>query len=281
MNYFKLVMIQNPGKDQKIFVTGGTSGLGLELVRHFLGKGFSVVATGRQKMDLPEYQERFRLYIVDFGYLKQVADVTKRICSENSFSFIVNNAGILSPPHYTETADGLEYTFQINFMAHLLMNEIILDGIRDGRAIRIASVTSPVYRFASLSPGTNSSSSDYNPIGAYSSSKLYLAMMSDFLISRHGELNLQCFSFDPGTFSSGIYRMQKRWFREMYRIAAPFMRNPVMVAKALMELVLMENIDNGMIYDTSKRMRPVPAMNDSVKTAFADSCYEIIKPFLG
>ena len=56
-------------------------------------------------------------------------------------------------------------------------------------------------------------------------------------------MNLNCFSFDPGTFSSGIYRMQKRWFREMYRIAAPFMRSPVKVAKGLAELLLEDNID--------------------------------------
>jgi NAD(P)-dependent dehydrogenase (short-subunit alcohol dehydrogenase family) len=280
MNYLKHVMFQNPGKDQKILVTGGTSGLGLELILQLLRKGYSVVATGRHQINIQESHDRFTLYTVDFGDLKQVGDITKRICSEHSLSFIVNNAGILSPPCYTATADGNEYTFQINFLAHLLMNEIILNGINDNRHIRIASVTSPVYRFAALKYNIISGPGDYNAIRAYSSSKLYLTMMFELLASRHKELNLQCFSFDPGTFSSGIYRLQKRWFRELYRIAAPFMRTPSTVAKVFVELILKENIVNGRIYDTSKRPRSVPEMDESVKKALADSCYEIIYPFM-
>jgi NAD(P)-dependent dehydrogenase (short-subunit alcohol dehydrogenase family) len=280
MNYLKPKMFQNPENDQKILVTGGTSGLGLELVRHFLGEGFSVVATGRQQVALQESQDRFVLFIVDFSDLKQVAAVTKNICRDHSIRYIVNNAGILSPPGYQETTDGFEYTFQINFLAHLLINEIVLNGFVDGRQIRIASITSPVYRFASLNPEIRSASEEYSSISCYSSSKLYLAMMMEFLTDRHRDLNLQCFSFDPGTFSSGIYRMQKKWFQAMYRVAAPFMKDPARVAKVLMELLLNDSIVNGMIYDTSKRRRSLPQMVESAKTAFTDSCYAIIDPFL-
>jgi len=279
-NYFKRTMFQNRGQDKKILVTGGTSGLGLELVRLFLGEGYSVVATGRQQIDLQELQHRFTLLNVDFSDLEQVAAATKSICRDHAFSYIVNNAGTLSPPGYSETTDGIEYTLQINFLAHLLMNEIILDGITDGRLIKIASVTSPVYRFASPDPYVKTASSDYSAIRSYSSSKLYLAIMMEFLTVRHRDLNLQCFSFDPGTFSSGIYRMQKKWFRVMYRVAAPFMKSPARAAKTLMELMLKETIVNGMIYDTSKRQRSVPGMDEFAKTAFTNSCYTIIDPFL-
>ena len=61
--------------------------------------------------------------------------------------------------------------------------------------IKIASVTSPVYRFASLNPDIETGSVDYNPIRSYSSSKLYLAMMCEFLTSRHGRLKYAVFQF--------------------------------------------------------------------------------------
>ncbi len=38
-------------KQSKVLVTGGTSGLGLRLVKLFLKKGYEVVATGRQPAD--------------------------------------------------------------------------------------------------------------------------------------------------------------------------------------------------------------------------------------
>ena len=108
-------MLKDQGENQNILITGGTSGLGFELVHLFLEKGYNVVATGRQQINLRGFGERFILYRVDFSNLKQVALTTKNICRNHSIGIIVNNAGILSPPGYTETVDGLEYTFQINY----------------------------------------------------------------------------------------------------------------------------------------------------------------------
>ncbi|MGW8257695.1 MAG: hypothetical protein ACWGMZ_09445, partial [Thermoguttaceae bacterium] len=68
---------------------------------------------------------------------------------------------------------------------------------------------------------------DYNPVKAYVSSKLFLTMMCEFLPARNKNIDLQCFSYNPGTFRSGIYRMQKKWFHQMYQISSPFMKNPV------------------------------------------------------
>ena len=273
-------MVNDSERKKTILVTGGTSGLGLELVRIFLKKGYSVVTTGRQQISINGFDERFSLYNADFSDLRQVALVTRRICREHSVTIIVNNAGILSPPVYTETINGLESSFQINFLAHLLINNIILEGITDGRQIRIASVTSPVYRYAAFNPAIMPGSEGYRAMRSYSSSKLYLAMLCEILADRYKELNITCFSYNPGTFSSGIYRMQRRWFRELYRIAAPFMQSPAKVATGLSELLLENNIMNGMIYDRRKRRRSIPEIDKSQKASFIDSCYALIDPFL-
>ncbi|MCK7521451.1 MAG: SDR family NAD(P)-dependent oxidoreductase [Ignavibacteriales bacterium] len=45
-------------KDIKtVLVTGGTSGLGKELVKSFLNRGFQVVATGRQQVQFPGFEK--------------------------------------------------------------------------------------------------------------------------------------------------------------------------------------------------------------------------------
>jgi NAD(P)-dependent dehydrogenase (short-subunit alcohol dehydrogenase family) len=273
-------MVSDKGRNKTILVTGGTSGLGLELVRIFLNKGYSVVTTGRQQISINGFEENFSLYNVDFSDLSHVSLVTKRICRDHSVSIIVNNAGILSPPRYIETMNGLESSFQINFLAHLLINNIVLRGIPEGRQIKIINVTSPVYRYAEFNNGFRSAAENYRAMRSYSSSKLYLAMMYEILSLRHKELNLKCFSYDPGTFSSGIYRMQNRWFRGLYHIAAPFMRSPAKVAAGLAELLLDDNTLNGVIYDRRKRLRSVPGFDKSRKESFIDSCYDLIGPFL-
>ena len=177
-----------------ILVTGGTSGLGLELVRIFLNKGYRVVTTGRQQISINGFEKRLSLYNVDFSDLRHVSMVTRRICRDHSVSIIVNNAGILSPPRYIQTTNGLESSFQINFLAHLLINNIVLGGIHDDRQIKIVTVTSPVYRYAEFNNGFRSVAENYRAMRSYSSSKLYLAMMYEMLSLRHKELNLKCFS---------------------------------------------------------------------------------------
>ena len=264
----------------KVLVTGGTSGLGLSLVKLFLKYGYYVVAMGRQPLKLPGYEEKFKLFRIDFSDMDQVAIITKKICETCDFNFVINNAGILSPPDFTPTINGFEYTFQVNFLSHLLINEIILRKIKDDRLIKIATVTSPVYRLADTDLPAQSGVQGYRPLKVYMSSKLYLTLMCEFIPARHPGLKLQCFSFDPGTFSSGIYRMQKKWFRGMYRIASPFMRSPGKVAKTLIETLIKEEVENGMICDFRKRLRPVPVMDVNKKKAFMTACYDIIDPFL-
>jgi NAD(P)-dependent dehydrogenase (short-subunit alcohol dehydrogenase family) len=273
-------MDQKPGYNHSILITGGTSGLGLELVKRFLAEGYEVIATGRQTININGFPGKFFLYKVDFGDLGQVRETAFEISGNHSVSTIINNAGILSPPKYTQTADRLECTFQINFLAHLLLDKIILQSYTDAPPIVIASVTSPVYRMAGNKTGISQGAEDYSAIRSYSYSKFFLTMLHEFLASDNHNDDFHGFSFNPGTFSSGIYRMQKSWFRIIYRIAAPFMRSPAMVAGVLSELLLNENPEDGMIYDISKRKKAVPLMEKSQKDALISRCNELIDPFL-
>jgi len=267
-------------KEKSVLITGGTSGLGLELVKLFLKEGFFVIATGRQYIMIPGFEDRFKLIQVDFSDMDKISRTIYKIAHSCNINTVINNAGILSPPDFTPTINGFEYTFQVNYLSHLLINEIILLHKKKSEAIKIVSVTSPVYRLADsdliIPPVTN----NYRSIKAYTSSKLFLMLMCEFLPSRFPDLNLQCFSFDPGTFSSGIYRMQKSWFRMLYRIAAPFMRSPLKVAEILFGLLKDEEIKNGMIYDIRKGIKHVPVTQQQEKDTFMAACYTLIEPYL-
>jgi NAD(P)-dependent dehydrogenase (short-subunit alcohol dehydrogenase family) len=273
-------MLQESINRQNILITGGTSGLGIELVKLFLKKGNAVIALGRQMVEFPEYGNTFKLFQVDFSDLNQVAVITRTISEGYDINVIINNAGILSPPDYKSTIDGLEYTFQVNFLSHLLINEIIIGRKKDCGHLTIANVTSPVYRMPGTEMMVQSGESGYNPVKAYSSSKLCLTQICKFLDNSRAEFNLVCFSYDPGTFSSGIFRMQKRWFRTLYNIASPFMRSPLKVAKVLSEIITEDEIENGMIYNVRKRTRLNPEIDEDKRKAFKKACYELIDPLI-
>lgn len=261
---------------KKILITGGTSGLGLELVRLFHGQGYHVVTTGRREISSPEFNDRYSYYRVDFSDLELTATVFRQISKAHEFDLIINNAGVLSPPQRTQTKDGLEYTFQVNYLAHLLVNEIVLSYQSGIMPMRIASITSPVYRLARVEINN---SSNYRALRAYSNSKLYQALMCRYLIERHVEKNLVCISFDPGTFDSGIYRMRGRVFTFLYRIASPFMRSAARVARVLNSVITMEEIENGVIYDYRKRIKPIPVPSKEESEAFWSESNEKISGY--
>lgn len=273
-------MPQETFKRQDILITGGTSGLGLELVRLFLKDGYNVVATGRNSVKIPGYEEKFEFFRIDFSDLSQVALGTKSICNKYNISIVINNAGILSPPGFTRTINGYEYTFQVNFLSHLLINEIILSRVSENDTIKIANVISPVYSLADPKMRILSDESEYKPLKAYSLSKLYLALMCRFLSVSYPGMRYQCFSFDPGTFSSDIYRMQKKWFRGLYHVASPFMRSPVKVARILKGLITEKDIGDGMIYKLRRQSRSITEIDTHVEEGFLETCQNIINPYI-
>lgn len=273
---FERKYLEESAKIKEIFISGGTSGLGNSFVRLFLEKGFHVVTTGRRDKYPGEHTEKLSYYQVDYGDFASVASVIGEIAERHSFDIIINNAGILSPNKRILTANKLECTFQVNFLSHLLANEIILDRKKDNKLLRIANTTSPVYRYAGINLADNE---EYRPMKAYSSSKLYMALMAEYLSGLYSGMNITCISLDPGIFSSAIYRSQGSFFGVLYRTAAPFMRDPSKVAAALSAVITREQLAGNLIYNCRGKARKIPVLASDVKDRFWKECQELIDPF--
>ena len=263
-----------------ILVTGGTSGLGLEIVRLFLGKGWFVVATGRKCLTMDGYEDRFRLYQADFDDLKETAATIRTICRNHQISYVVNNAGVLSPPDFRTSGNGFEYTFQVNFLSHLLINEIIIRENKNSYAIRVAAITSMVHKLAKTDMNYCRNKECYSPLKAYSDSKFFLALMCRHLADKYHDAWVTCFSLDPGVFGSSIYRMQKGWFRFLYRIAAPFMRRPSGVARVLGEIMTGQDLVSGAMYGIRKRVRKTKDIDPEAVENFWKDCYSAISDYV-
>lgn len=273
------MLMYNAGLSGKnVLVTGGTSGLGSELVKTLLGKGCHVVATGRRTGDFNH--DNLRYVVVDFCDMRSVArTVEKMVEEEGGFDIVINNAGVLSPPEFITTSDGYEYSFQVNFLAHLLVNEIILNKTDIHREILIVAVTSPVYRIVSRDLIVMTDRDEYRPFRAYSLSKLYMALMCQHLPERFRNRQLTCIGFDPGVFSSGIYRMQNVIFRFLYHIAAPFMKKPGVLAGCLTRMMEINSARSGNIYDCRLRERSIPDVEYTLRDLFWKDCYNRLEQF--
>jgi NAD(P)-dependent dehydrogenase (short-subunit alcohol dehydrogenase family) len=265
---------------KNVLITGGTSGLGLQLVKIFLSEGCKVYATGRDPKGLPLTNNRLHFIAMDFSDLGAVsATMNEPPLRSVKFDLIINNAGILSPPAFTITKDSIEYTFQVNFLSHLLLDELIIKNTDDKADLMVVSVGSPVYKH--VKPDFKMSNiGGYCPFKVYAGSKLYLLLTGEYLRNKYPEKRLKFIGYDPGIFSSGILRMQKKWFQGLYKIAAPFMRSPANVAKKLYGILSAPISNDGVIYNSYSEKKPIPYSDSAQARELFNFCEEKLAGFL-
>jgi NAD(P)-dependent dehydrogenase (short-subunit alcohol dehydrogenase family) len=215
---------------KRILITGGTSGLGKSLAVQLKNRVKSITVIGKNRGT----EQNEGLYFVksDLADFDSVMDVVKKFSSQNScFDVLINNAGILSPPKYYESVDGFELSYQVNFLSHVLLTRLLIRHQLLNEPT-IINVTSPIYVKGNIREGMIAKHS-YNVLRAYADSKLYMVLFSELLATE----GISGFAFNPGTFSSAIYRSQSAWFHLIYKIAAPFMVTSRQVATKLIRII--------------------------------------------
>jgi NAD(P)-dependent dehydrogenase (short-subunit alcohol dehydrogenase family) len=248
--------VENTNSRKKILITGGTSGLGKHLTEIFLADGYDVMITGL--VNKFENHDRLKFFHCDFSDLNSVVKCASQIGElTSSLELVINNAGILSPAGFTETSDGFEKTYQVNFLAHFLLTSLLQRNNLLKKA-KVINVSSPMYRKGSLYHIGGAIRKNYGIIQAYSDSKLFLVLFS----ARLAKEGVESFTFNPGTFSSGIYRSQDRWFHIMYRIAAPFMVSAQTVAGSLVNIINHRKVESGEIINRKLKMVKLNAMDE-------------------
>lgn len=257
-----------------VLITGGTSGLGKHLARIFLDKGYEVYITGNvNKLD---NHERLKFFQCDFADLNSVGHCASQISNlTSSLEVVINNAGILSTPDFIETSNGFEKSYQVNFLAHYLLTSLLRQHNLLSAAI-VVNVSSPMYRRGSMNKVDSAKNNHYSAIKAYANSKLFLSLFSTKLAKE----GVKSFTFNPGTFSSGIYRSQDRWFHILYRIAAPFMTSAYSVATRLEETIRHGAIEQGEIVNRRGKMLTINEMDEDLIHRFWEEVEKQVAPFM-
>jgi len=247
--------------EKNILISGGTSGLGKAIAMQFSfsSNQLHVLGGSFHEMHLPgiKYQA------CDYSSLKSVLNFVDRLTiNKTKVDILVNNAGILSPPVFEETNDGFEKSYQVNFLAHVLLTRLLLkyDILRNPVVVNISS---PMQARGTLS-GYFTDITRYSVMQAYANSKLYQALFSEKL----AEEGIKGFAFDPGTFSSGIYRSQKSWFQHMYKLAAPFMVSAEKVAAIMIEVLKVDRYTIGSIVNKRGRSTTISRFDENEKRRF-------------
>ena len=150
---FAIAQSAMPKPNQQIaLVTGSTSGLGRELAFRLSDMGMFVIVHGRNQergMEVvTEIENRgnggARLYVADFASIDQIRSLGEFVLNNyDRLDILINNAGIGSSPNERLVSeDGHELRFQVNYLSHFLLTDMLLPFLREASTSRIVNVAS-------------------------------------------------------------------------------------------------------------------------------------------
>jgi NAD(P)-dependent dehydrogenase (short-subunit alcohol dehydrogenase family) len=134
-----------------ILITGATSGIGKDLINILANKNYNLLFIGRNKRkceDLKNFLENTKkiktnYYISDFNDLNSVKKMTEKIISNNQkIDALINNAGKVYFS-YKKSLDGIEKSFQINYLSHFLLTSLLVKNnlfTKNSQIINVSSV---------------------------------------------------------------------------------------------------------------------------------------------
>lgn len=186
---------------QNAVVTAGTRGIGAEVARELIQRGYAVTVVGRDAAHGQEAASKLggaRFVQADLSVLAEVRALGERLAAEGPLQLLVNNVGGMWSERW-ETADGIEASFAVNHLSPTVLTEALLDVLRAGGPSRIVDVTSSSIGALTGPPAYDDVEPDeYYGMAVSGRAKLaHLAYTLD-LAERLRDTGVSVFAADPG-----------------------------------------------------------------------------------
>ena len=133
--------------NQTILITGGTSGIGLELGRQLKKRGNTVILLGRNSKKSDSLKkEGFDTILCDLSNLSAIETLALQIQNEHpDISVLFNNAGIQYNYQFTDTIipiSKIAEEIQINLTSQILLTQLLVPLLADKEEALIVNTTS-------------------------------------------------------------------------------------------------------------------------------------------
>lgn len=162
-------------------ITGGSDGIGFGLAGRLAAAGAEVVlpvrntAKGQAAVDsivgaVPGALVSIRA--LDLSSLQSVADLAGELVAEGRpIHLLLNNAGVMNPPHRQTTVDGFELQWGTNHLGHFALTAQLMPLLRAGQA-RVTTQSSIAARSNAINWSDPNFEQSYAVGKAYSQSKI-------------------------------------------------------------------------------------------------------------
>jgi len=210
-----------------VFVTGATSGLGLETLRVLALRGAHVIASGRTlekaKSACDSVGGRttpFALELERWDSIVAASDLVRTLGMP--LDMLVCNAGIMALPQL-EQVYGIEKHFVVNHLGHFILVNRLLPQVQAARQGRVVTVSSLGYQWAppdGIEFDNLSCERGYEPNKMYGQSKLANGLFSLELARRLRESGSTATSnsLHPGIINTNLGRHFDEWKRVLSKL---------------------------------------------------------------
>jgi NAD(P)-dependent dehydrogenase (short-subunit alcohol dehydrogenase family) len=196
-----------PGKI--CMVTGANSGVGKATALGLAQMGATVVMVCRNRAKGEAAQNEIKeisknnavdLLIADLSSQESIQQLAKNFQQRYThLHVLLHNAGVFMM-HRTETVDGIEMTFAVNYLAPFLLTDLLLDTLKASAPARIIIVSSDSQASGSINLDDLQGKKHYRFARVYAQSKLAVVMYTYELAQRLEGTGITVNCLHPGGF---------------------------------------------------------------------------------
>lgn len=190
-----------------ILITGATDGIGKVTTLELAGMGHHVLVHGRNEArgkqvadEIKRAVKHARVNVVsgDLASLDEVRTLAAQVKDGYPrLDVLINNAGVFRHER-TLTRDELEMTFAVNYLAHFLLTNLLLESLKASAPARIIHVSSGTHRSAKMDWGNLQGEKKYDGYEAYARSKLENVLYAYALAERLRDTGVTSNALHPG-----------------------------------------------------------------------------------
>ena len=203
-------------------VTGATDGIGRAVSQRLAGLVDTLLVHGRCPEALTTLAATLAPanpgtsvvpVLADFGRFADVELLIQRVRTfYGHLDILVNNAATVGQHSHTQTEDGHELAFQVNYLVPAFLTAGLFDLLLVARRGRIVNVVCDVYRDVTNFDQDSLGNRGYHPAVAYAQSKFALVAHTASLVAACSGTRLTAVCVDPGFTETKLQRQSFGWF---------------------------------------------------------------------
>jgi NAD(P)-dependent dehydrogenase (short-subunit alcohol dehydrogenase family) len=267
-----------PMAGKTVLVTGGIGGIGRATAMGLAMMGVHLGITGRDRGRTEQAAAEIRaasggqvdMFVADLSSqseVRRLADEVLQACPR--LDVLVNNVGGYWNTRHV-TADGLERTFALDYLAPFLLTNLLLDRLKQSAPARVVTVASNAHTTGRIDFDDLQSERSYSGSRAYSQSKLGNVLFTYELARRLQATSVTANALHPGVVSTSFGAEDPGGVQRLFvPFVRPFLKTPVQGAATSILLASSPDLEqvSGRYFANSKPKRSSKASYDQTAAA--------------